>query len=267
MRRAMRLASAVSPQLAGRWVNFLWYRTHRMPVRPREQRILDEAESRQVVCSDTSVQCYLWENPGPAVLLVHGWNGCAAQMTPIATALVNRGFRVVAFDAPAHGKSPGRRTELPVISAVIRQLEQQLGPFNAAVTHSFGAMCLMHAIHQGMTVDRVACISPPLDVKTLVDQFARILQLPDATVEVHKRLLQRRFGEDMWSLFSMPGWVAGLDTPGLVIHDEQDTYVSADNGKRIASAWPNCELVLTTGLGHSKILKSRTTLDHLNHFL
>ena len=266
MRRALRLASSFSPWLAGHWVNFLWYRTHRMKVATREQHILDLAQWRTLTAEGTQVQTYTWGS-GPGVLLVHGWNGCAAQLTAIAGALVDDGFRVTAFDAPAHGRSPGNRTELPLISAVIQRLQQQLGPFEAAVTHSFGGMCLMHAIHQGMTIRRVACIAPPLDVKTLVEQFAAILQLTPETVEVQKRLLEKRFGEDIWDLFSMTNWVRHLDIPGLIIHDRQDTYVAANNGRRISSAWPGSKLILTSGLGHSRILRSPVTLGHLGDFL
>lgn len=266
MRRVLRLVSSLSPWLAGQWVNFLWYRTHPVIVRPREQCLLDEAEWKTMRFQGQTVQYYSWGN-GPAVLLVHGWNGRAAQMTPIARALTECGFRVVAFDAPAHGKSAGTRTELPIISGVIGQLAEQSGPFSAAVTHSFGGMCLMHAIHQGVSVERIVCIAPPLDVKTLVDQFAKILQLNKKTVEIQKRLLEKRFGKNMWRLFSMTGWVENLDIRGLIVHDEQDSYVSVSDGKLIARTWPNSELLLTTGLGHNSILKSRTTIERLTAFL
>jgi pimeloyl-ACP methyl ester carboxylesterase len=266
MRRALRVVSSLSPRLAGQWVNFLWYRTHCVKVRPREQRLLDEAEWITVRLQGRTVQCYSCGN-GPAVLLVHGWNGRAAQMMPIAEALAERGFRVVAFDAPAHGKSAGKRTELPIISGVIKQLAEQFGPFSAAVTHSFGGMCLLHAIHQGMSVERIVCIAPPLDVKTLVEQFANLLRLPEKVVDVQKGLLEKRFGENLWSQFSMTGWVKNLGIPGLIIHDEEDSYVRVDDGKLIARTWPNSELLLTAGLGHNRILISRTTLDRLSVFL
>lgn len=266
IRRALRLTSGLSPRLAGRWANFLWYRTHPMKVRPREQKLLDEAEGQTLDCDGTPVRCYAW-GAGPGVLLVHGWNGQAAQMTPIAAALVENGFRVVAFDAPAHGNSPGKRTELPVISHAILAIERQLGPFRAGITHSFGGMCLLYAIEQGLKLERVACIAPPLDVSMLVDQFANTLQLDEKTLAVHRRLLENRFGEAIWTLFSMPRWAAQMRIPGLIIHDEQDSYVDADNGKQIAAAWPDSELVLTSGLGHSKILKNRSVIDRLAAFL
>ena len=46
---------------------------------------------------------------GPTVLLVHGWEGQAAQLAPLIGPLVARGQRVVAFDHFAHGQSPGSR--------------------------------------------------------------------------------------------------------------------------------------------------------------
>mgnify|MGYP001816334176 CR=1 FL=1 len=110
-------------------------------------------------------------------------------------------------------------------------------------------------------------LGPRYDVKTLVEQFANLLQLPEKTVDIHKDLLEKRFGENLWSRFSMTGWVKNLDIPGLIIHDEEDSYVRVDDGKLIARTWPNSELLLTTGLGHNRILISRTVLDRLGVFL
>jgi alpha-beta hydrolase superfamily lysophospholipase len=47
---------------------------------------------------------------GPTILLVHGWNGHAAQLRAFVSPLVDAGYRVVAFDQPAHGQSSGART-------------------------------------------------------------------------------------------------------------------------------------------------------------
>src|SRR5262245_26835536 len=49
----------------------------------------------------------------PAVLLVHGWGGHASQMRGFVAPLLAAGFRVVAYDQPAHGYSEGRLTGLP----------------------------------------------------------------------------------------------------------------------------------------------------------
>ena len=61
------------------------------------------------------VQTYVFEpdgEPRGTVMLVHGWTSEAAFMTAFIEPLRRSGLRVVAFDFPAHGLSPGRRTNL-----------------------------------------------------------------------------------------------------------------------------------------------------------
>ncbi|MFW6193451.1 MAG: alpha/beta hydrolase [Gemmatimonadota bacterium] len=55
---------------------------------------------------------YAWGEEGPTVLLVHGWSSHTGHMTGFVDPLLRRGFRVVAFDGPAHGRSPGARTDI-----------------------------------------------------------------------------------------------------------------------------------------------------------
>jgi len=45
---------------------------------------------------------------GPAVLLVHGFEGNRAQFAAIIEALVERGFAAVALDVPAHRRPSSR---------------------------------------------------------------------------------------------------------------------------------------------------------------
>ena len=50
----------------------------------------------------------VWDwGEGPTVLLVHGWNGAAAQLAGYVQPLVDAGYHVVAFDQPGHGHSSG----------------------------------------------------------------------------------------------------------------------------------------------------------------
>ena len=76
------------------------------------------AEPLAVVHRGQALAVESW-GAGPTVLLVHGWNGRGAQLGAFAPALVKSGYRVVTFDTPAHGRSPGRATNLPEISEAI----------------------------------------------------------------------------------------------------------------------------------------------------
>src|SRR5262249_10337057 len=61
-------------------------------------------------CGDLAV--WHWGS-GPRVLLVHGWGGHAGRLSAFVAPLLDAGFGVVSFDAPAHGISEGRFATLP----------------------------------------------------------------------------------------------------------------------------------------------------------
>jgi len=62
------------------------------------------------------------------VLLVHGWEDHSGAMLSLVEPLRERGYRVVALDAPGHGLSPDIETHLldtgEAIAALMHQLER-----------------------------------------------------------------------------------------------------------------------------------------------
>ncbi|MCG7912742.1 MAG: alpha/beta hydrolase [Candidatus Thiodiazotropha weberae] len=258
--------TGVSPYLAGRLATFFWYRTQHRPVTVDEQRVLERATTEVRKFANKSVCIYRWGKGAP-VLLTHGWNGNAGQMTLLVEVLVARGFQVTAFDAPGHGHSSGNSTDILEISDLITQLLQESGEDTAVVAHSFGGMCAMHAIANGARANSVVCISPPRDVTTLLQQFIKILRMDSAVVNQLKHRLEMRFGEAMWSRLSMQEWVSAADIPGLIIHDSRDRYIPVSNGRAVHTAWKNSELQITRGLGHMRILQSTEVITCIERFL
>ena len=268
MRKSIKIVTRVSPSLAARFVNYLWFKTQRFPEPKREQVILEKARWETLDIDDKKIQIYIWgEADRPAVLLVHGWNGRAAQLGSFALDLVEKGYRVVGFDSPAHGRSDGSSTNLPTISRVIQEIDRQYGSFEAAITHSFGGMCLMHAIGEGVELNKVSCISPAADVGGLVKLFASILKIEPQVVDIQKRMLEQQFGEDIWEKFSIPNIVKTITTPGLIVHDQHDEDVPVVSGKMIARAWKNSEFILTTNLGHRRILRDKTVIEKVTSYI
>src|SRR3972149_4707596 len=107
LRLAIRLLSLVAPALAGRWVYRLWFQPLRYPEPPQEKEWRRTAQPLAVVHRGQALAVDSW-GAGPVVLMVHGWNGRGAQLGAFAPELVRAGYRVVTFDTPAHGRSPGR---------------------------------------------------------------------------------------------------------------------------------------------------------------
>ena len=266
IQRAFSTLTRLSPSLAGRLTNYLWYRTQRRSVTAEEQAVLDRARVEVRRYAGKSVRVYRW-GEGQPVLLTHGWNGDAGQMTFLVAALVEQGFQVTAFDAPGHGGSSGNSTDIFEISGLITQLLRESGDDTAVIAHSFGGMCTLHAIANGARASAVVSISAPKDVTILLQQFSALLGLNEVVVAQLKRRLEQRLGEDMWSSFSMPEWVRSAGLPGLIIHDSRDRYIPVSNSRAVHAAWPESELRITRGLGHMRILQDAEVISSITRFL
>jgi alpha-beta hydrolase superfamily lysophospholipase len=106
------------------------------------------------------------------VILAHGWAGRAAQLGALAEPLVAAGFRVVAFDAPAHGESPGREAHVPMLAECIVEIATQQGGLRAVIGHSAGAASAALATLMGLEPRGLVLIAPPLSHRRRVERVA-----------------------------------------------------------------------------------------------
>ena len=213
----------------------------------------------------------MWEprrrTRGP-VLLVHGWAGRGAQLGAFVAPLLERGHAVVAFDGPAHGRSPGWQTNPLDFAAAVQRVAEHVGPLDAVVAHSFGAVATTIALGGGLAAARVAYLGATSGADQAVRGFARILALPDAVVRDLRRRLEGRFGADIWQRISTVAIAPRLwGVPALVVHDTEDRDVPHAAAAALADAWPGAELVTTRGLGHRRILRDPEVIARVVSFL
>ena len=254
MRLAFQLGGRISPRLTGRWANYLWFRPQRFTPPAREQALLARALCLPMVHAGKIISVYAW-GKGPAIVLAHGWSGRGAQLGAFVDPLVAAGYRVIAFDAPAHGRSEGADTNLPEVAELILELAWRHGPLHAVVAHSFGVLTTLYAMGEGLRVARVVAVSPPSSIEGLVDKFAQGLAIPVAALKVMRSLFETRFGVDLWTRFSPLRLAQTTKTGALIVHDDTDREVPWQEGEALAQAWPGAQLVRTHGLGHRRILR------------
>lgn len=260
LRAVLRLLALVSPRLAGRWLYRLWFVTHRFAEPGREARWRHEGTAFTVAGQNGPLSLYRW-GEGPCVLLLHGWNGRGTQMGGFAASLVKAGYCAVALDAPGHGRSPGNSTTIFQIIDAVERVAAAVGPLDGVITHSFGAMVIARALRDGLRADRVVCIAPPARLAFLVDSFCRTVRAPARARADLVRRLERRFGSDIEGQIAADSNAAGLSVPALIIHDQDDTDVPWQQGELLANAWPGARLMLTRGLGHTRILRNRRVIQ------
>ena len=228
---------------------------------------MESARVEHLKINDHNIVTYSWGTSGPMILLVHGWSGRGTQLGSFVEPLIKAGYRVLSFDAPAHGNSSGKQTNLYEVADVIVELQEHYGHFESVITHSFGGPCLAVAMQRGLKTSRVINISPPASTKGLVEKFINTLNIPEkAGINLMDRI-ENTFGKKIWHEISMENTVKGLDIPALVIHDDQDIDVPWQEGRLVAQSWDNAHFVKTTGLGHRRILRDTAVIESTVNFI
>lgn len=248
---AARATAPVSRRVAGRLAFWLWHvpwqRSGLAPTTAggRHHRLTVGGRGIEVVERGT----------GPTALLVHGWADHAASWDPVADALVTAGWRVVAVDLPAHGGTPGVRSDVIVQSSAVSALLTRF-EVRAVVAHSLGAMATARALRAGGGdgVERAVFLAPIVRLDPVIATFLRETRLPAALEAPLRRCIERRFGPDVWDDVATDRNLAGSRRPGLIIHDEQDRRAAVDGARTLVDAWPGARLHTTSGLGHRRLL-------------
>ena len=202
----------------------------------------------------------------PAVLLAHGWGGYAAQMRGFVPRLLAEGFRVIAYDQPAHGLSEGRLTGLPDFAGALAAVAAHHGGVRHVIAHSLGGVAVAIALSRGLRLQSTVLISPPSDLVGYSRRFARWTWMPEALRRAMQAAIEERFGL-RWFELEIPRLAPRLKTPALVIHDHGDGIVPWTQGAALARAWPGARLLSTVGLGHGRILESDIALRAAADFI
>lgn len=211
---------------------------------------------------------YRWGEGERRVLLLHGWSGRGPQMGAFVAPLLEAGYQVVAFDAPGHGRSAGNSSSIFRMNEALQVVTQELGPFHAAIAHSFGVMLLAYALkHTGFSIKKAVCISSPTTPLFLVDQYFRYLRIRPAVRPHFMALFEEEFFANAWQRITADENVRALTIPALILHDREDQDVPVEYGERLAKAWPAAQLVITTGLGHRRILRNPAILEQVTDFI
>lgn len=208
------------------------------------------------------VQTYVYEPDGVArgtVVLVHGWTSEAAFMTAFTEPLRRSGMRVVAFDFPAHGLSPGRRTNLADCARAMLSVCDYYGPIDGVVAHSFGGFVALLVAEGGPPIDhahpigRFVLISCPNKLSEVTRNFGKALNLGPAAQRAYERHLER-VGHRPVETFSAAELLRNVDQPVLIVHGRDDDEVTFRNAEDIAAAHPGARLMGFEGLGHRNVL-------------
>jgi pimeloyl-ACP methyl ester carboxylesterase len=269
--QGFRLVQRFWPALASEAAYGLWFTVGRPKrVHPREQAVLADAAVSTVRLGRRRVAVYTWGDGPDPVLLVHGWQGRAAEFGEVVRELRSKERTIIAFDAPGHGISSGRRPDLRDFAAVVEALAARYGTFSAVIAHSMGVPAAALAIRSGVRTHGLVVIGGVAEMDSVVDTFGQRLHLNSQTVAgLRSRIERRRFRSvpEVWSSLSAIANPLPAELPLLIIHDRDDPVVDVAQSEALAAAHPlSATTVTTSGLGHHRILRDDAVLDAIGEF-
>jgi pimeloyl-ACP methyl ester carboxylesterase len=217
----------------------------------------------EVLGAYKSVACYEWTTErasGPTVILAHGWGGCAAQFAGWIKPLTQAGYRVLSYDAPAHGSSEGTLASAPANAGTLKALaEWHGGPIHAIIGHSLGAIATTVALAAGVQSEHVVFLAPICYVYDGLHNHGLREGLTKSEADSLVAYFETEFSTDLSVLSAL----ARLESPPplTIFHDRADASVPYEEAEIIAAHWPGSTLIEVPRVGHTRILLARGVIQ------
>ncbi|CAI8756675.1 MULTISPECIES: alpha/beta fold hydrolase [unclassified Pseudomonas] len=244
----------VAPKLIANKMRQVFMTPRELPPRDWEMPLLASAER---ITLRFGLSALRW-GQGPAVLLMHGWEGRPTQFASLISALVDAGYTVIALDGPAHGRSPGREANVVLFARAMLEAAAELPPLQGVVGHSMGGASAMLAVQLGLRTQTLVSIAAPARILGVLRGFARYFGLPPRARSAFIRKVEQDVGMQA-SRLDVAHYQ--LDMPGLIVHAEDDTFVPVSESQLIHEAWFDSRLLRLEEGGHQRVLADPRVIE------
>ena len=244
----------------------LFLRPFRFPFTSLEKTAVRHSDEIYVSVAGRKIRVYSW-GKGPYALFIHGWSGRGTNLCNFIEPIINAGGRLLAFDAPAHGKSEGARTNFLEFLEVMRAIENEFGKPSAYIGHSLGGMAAYHWVEKHAFETPVIMIGSPSEETDIFQTFFRRLHGKGTGKQKLKEWVIKKTGFQFDR--ELPLYERPLRNPSklLLIHDEDDIDCSVEDSKKLHKANQGSEIMITQGLGHLAILSDSQVIEKSLSFL
>ncbi|WP_445384740.1 alpha/beta fold hydrolase [Robiginitalea sp. IMCC44478] len=236
-------------------------------VRKREEALLEQVNFKLTVDGITSTYYKESSNNGPYVLLLHGWEGNAGNMEAFVQPLVEKGYKVVIPNAPAHYTSSGEQCTLreyqKIVTAYIEKFNVKI-----VISHSFGSAAGLLAVQQlkREQIHKMVLISSPDKMIIIVSKFTDLLNLSSvqksAFINYVEDQLNLPFDNAVLSKI-----LSQLEIETLIVHDKYDRIAPVDNAHKLVESYEGNRLLFTENQGHYRILWDYDMIETVISFL
>jgi len=233
--------------------------------------IFKNGEPLQFKLDGRNVRGYRCNHPQPhKILILHGFSSSCHNFQKYAEHFIEKGYEVIAFDAPAHGASEGNTVNAFEYRAMIKKAVEMFGPFQGYLAHSFGGLALTLALeempHDANT--KIVLIAPATETTTAIDNAMSFLGLKNPVLRkaVDDKIFTVSGKKTSW--FSIRRAIQNIRASVLWIHDEDDSITPLQDALKVKEDAPgNVQFLITKGLGHSRIYRDDEVIKAVMKFL
>lgn len=263
-----RFLQSVSNNLAARFLAHIFETPPKFKVPERETTFRKSAQSEVLtipsIRKDITVYSYGYSKS--KVLLLHGWSGRGSQLYHLADKILENRMMVISMDAPAHGLSTGKKTNILEYIEVIEAIDKKYGPFDFAIGHSWGGMTLINSLGKKLKLKKAVIIGADNKISDVISEFVKKFRVNQSVVPIIIDHYCKLFKVQM-DQFDSEKVAARIDIPVLVVHDSKDAFVPVSSAVAIRQKLKNGSLLITNGLGHHKIFKDPEVIKKIINFI
>ena len=216
------------------------------------------------------VRGFRWNHPsGKKLLLLHGFSSSITNFDAYVQPLIDKGYEVLAFDAPAHGRSDGKTINVLTYRNLVKELCERYAPITSFIAHSFGGLSLSLALEEMPHNDqwKLVLIAPAAETTTAMKHFFGFLHIGPRVRTAFEEVIRQTDGHPA-SWYSVARASAHIRAQVLFLQDEEDRITPvADLAPIIRKNNPNFRFVLTKGLGHRRIYRDAQSVKTVIDFL
>jgi len=269
IRTKFRLLSSISKRKAARDA-FELFCTPQYRNRKKLPPVFEKAEKLHLIFKGHRLAGYRWNHPSEKKLLIlHGFESSVINFDRYIKPLTRKGYEVLAFDAPAHGRSGGKKINPVLYKEMIYEVCKSYGPVHAFLAHSLGGMALSFYLeevpHDETT--KVVLIAPAVESVTAANSFFKFLQLNKVVRQQFDSMLEQLRGRPIeW--YSIRRAAKNIRASVLFLQDKEDDMTPMrDVAPIIDEGYPNFRFMITEGLGHRRIYRDNKCAKAIIDFL
>jgi pimeloyl-ACP methyl ester carboxylesterase len=262
----LNLINVISAKIGGMHAFYIFCYPFKAKLTKEQQAFLDTSHRFKLSVDEKQIQCYRWGNGPKNLLFVHGWQSHSYRWKKYIEKLPQDQFTIYALDAPGHGNSEGKISNVPLFEKALKAISEHIGELHSIVSHSIGSFSSLYFVDQNPEKQpkRLVSLATPNSIEDFLEFYFKKLNLSKKTVENFRSYFTHYTNKDT-SYFTLAKIIKSNKADGLIIHDEGDKTITVDYSKKLHTLWPKSKLVVTQGFGHK--LRDLSIVDLVGDFV